>query len=299
MHKVTGRVCLMQPPTCLMQPPAAERTMSIGPLGCSPILLFGDRFLISKELSSMAPRNDRLSVCSLVPVCFEIRVQFDSYISDLLLWRTNRLYLSMHEIMDTLWGARIQDLRHRLRNGDPVPSLQHDAYTRYCELQQSYLANELGIQDRVKDSGFVLDIAQLLRSNLTHQEVISGVGQRLNAGNIRVPVEYCEEITYFGARLLVMMNVGRFMSEAHLRRSIFWESSSLRQCLDNYFNEAPKMSCESVKLPKAFNAWSIDTVGGIKVRLTDNLADHLLLVEDDTTVLVFHHASFLEYQDTR
>lgn len=205
----------------------------------------------------------------------------------------------MREVIDTLWGARIEDSHHRLRNGEPVTSLQHAAYTRYCLLQRSYLAHELGIQGRVDDSSFVSDVAQMLRSNLTYHEVISRVEQQLSVGKIRVPVEYCEEIVYFCSRLLAMMNVGRFMSEAHLRRSILWESSTLRECVDSYFDETPKMSCESVKLPKAFNAWSIDTVGGIRVRLTDNLADHLLLVEDDTTVLVFHHASFLECQDAR
>lgn len=95
-----------------------------------------------------------------------------------------------------------------------------------------------------------------------------------------------------------MMNIGRLISEANLRRNVPWESDSLRNCVHDYFHESPKMGCESIKLPKAFNAWSIDTIGGIEVKLTNNLADHLLLVEDDTTVLVFHHASFLECQDT-
>jgi hypothetical protein len=161
------------------------------------------------------------------------------------------------------------------------------------------LAHELGTLDRVKDSSFLSDVAQLLRSNLTHSEAIENIGQRLRVTNLQVPVEYCEEIAYFTARLLVMMSVGRYMSEAHLRRNISWESSSLVDCVGNYFSEIPRMSYESVKLPKAFNAWSIETVAGIKVKLTDNLADHLLLVEDDTTVLIFHHASFLECQDKR
>lgn len=143
------------------------------------------------------------------------------------------------------------------------------------------------------------DVTRLVQRDLTHQEVVSGVERRLSSATSRVGVEHCEEIVCFAARLLVMMNVGRFMSEAHLRRNVLWESSSLRDCVDEHFVETPKMSCESIKLPKTFNAWSIETIGGISVRLTDNLADHLLLVEDDTTVLVFHHASFLECQDAR
>lgn len=205
----------------------------------------------------------------------------------------------MHGIVENLWGAQIQDTRRRLRNGEPITSLQHAAYTRYYLIQQSYLAHELGIQDKVKDCSFLLEVAQLLRCNVTHQEVVAGTEQRLDLLEQQKAVEYCGEIVNFTARLLVMMNVGRFMSEAHLRRNVVWESSSLRDCVNEYFAETPKMTCESIKLPKTFNAWSIETVGGIKVRLTDNLADHLLLVEDDTTVLVFHHASFLECQDER
>lgn len=158
------------------------------------------------------------------------------------------------------------------------------------------MTHELGVQKMVQDSELVSDVAKLLRSDFSRQEVISGVKKRFKG---QVGVEYCEEMVCFTARLLVMMNVGRLMSEAHLRRNVPWESSSLRNCVDDHFSEDPKMCCESIKLPKAFNAWGIENIGGIKVKLTDNLADHLLLVEDDTAVLVFHHASFLECQDTR
>lgn len=205
----------------------------------------------------------------------------------------------MHWITDALWGARTRDTNRRLCNGEPVRCLQHAAYTRYCLIQQSYLTHEFGVQDKVQDSSFMSGVTQLLQNNLEHQEVILGVEQRLNTPEAQVAIDYCEEIICFAARLLVMMNVGRLKSEAHLRRNVLWESNSLRDFVGDYFAENPKMGCESVKLPKAFNAWSIETIGGIRLRLTDNLADHLLLVEDDTTVLVFHHASFLECQDAR
>lgn len=204
----------------------------------------------------------------------------------------------MHELIASLWGSRLQDTHRRLRNNEHVTNLQDAAYQRYCLLQRSYLAHELGIQDRAKDNHFVLDVARLLRSNVTHKEVVGKVGQRLSATITQVPSEYREEVVYFAARLLVMINVGRFMSEAHTRRNVPWGSSSLSACVQEHFAEAPKMSCEGGKLPRAFNAWTIETVGGIRVKFTDNLADHLLLVEDDSAVLLFHHASFLECQDT-
>lgn len=198
-------------------------------------------------------------------------------------------------IIDILW-ERTRDSSHRLRNGEPVTSLYYDAYTRYYDVQHGYMTHDPGVLDKIQDRGFVSDVAQLLRNDCSRPDVVSNIEQRLHG---RVGVEYCQEIVCFTARLLVMMDVGRFMSEAYLGRNVLWDSSSLRKCVDDYFSEDPKMTCENVKLPKAFNAWSIESVGGIKVALTHNLADHLLLVKDDTTVLVFHHAFFLECQDTR
>jgi len=47
---------------------------------------------------------------------------------------------------------------------------------------------------------------------------------------------------------------------------------------------------------KIFTARNIDRIGGIRIRWTNNLADHLRLSDDDGAVFIFHHASFLKFQ---
>jgi hypothetical protein len=60
----------------------------------------------------------------------------------------------------------------------------------------------------------------------------------------------------------------------------------------------PTVDCESTALGKTFDAWTVENEVGILVEFTDILADHLRLVKNDTTVLVFHHVSFLEAQES-
>ncbi|KAF8854411.1 hypothetical protein BDZ45DRAFT_597067 [Acephala macrosclerotiorum] len=50
---------------------------------------------------------------------------------------------------------------------------------------------------------------------------------------------------------------------------------------------------EQVKLEKIFNARNLEQIGGIKIRWTSNLADHLRMRDDDTAVELFHYVSFL------
>ena len=51
---------------------------------------------------------------------------------------------------------------------------------------------------------------------------------------------------------------------------------------------------ERVKLPKVFTAANLEKIAGIQVQWTSNLADHLSLKDDDTKVMLYHQASFLE-----
>ena len=53
-------------------------------------------------------------------------------------------------------------------------------------------------------------------------------------------------------------------------------------------------STDLVKLPQAFTAAHLEQIGGIEVIWTNNLADHLLLKDDDTKLMLFHQVSILQ-----
>ncbi|KAF6812371.1 hypothetical protein CMUS01_13075 [Colletotrichum musicola] len=84
------------------------------------------------------------------------------------------------------------------------------------------------------------------------------------------------------------------------RCCLLWTEGSLEGCIREYFDQEPKLESRGVRLPRSFNAWSIQSIGGIEIHFTDNLIDHLKFIEDAESkkILVFHHVSFLECHKT-
>ncbi|KAK1463998.1 hypothetical protein CMEL01_12759 [Colletotrichum melonis] len=92
-----------------------------------------------------------------------------------------------------------------------------------------------------------------------------------------------------------MLKFGPVQGEAFPHHHLIWDTGCLRECIARYLDEGPRLDVKGVRLPKTFHAWSVVAIGGIQVEFTDNLADHLLLIEEESgiKVLIFHHVSFL------
>lgn len=110
--------------------------------------------------------------------------------------------------------------------------------------------------------------------------------------------ELLECLIDLSTRILVMLDVGQFPRTHTGRASIQWadDSLDLAQFLRSTFQHATKLPHDSVKLGYQFTARNLDLIGGLKVELTTNITDHLMLQEADNSVLIFHHASFLKNQ---
>jgi hypothetical protein len=132
-------------------------------------------------------------------------------------------------------------------------------------------------------------LIQDIQSGKPREEIMDSLNSTIR------PQEACDRFLNLAVRLLVMMRFGIAKHQVSPRRCLQWASGSLQDFIHQHFKEPPKLNCERVRLPKSFDAWAIATIAGVEIAFTDNLADHLLLVEDDTKLLVFHHASFLEY----
>ncbi|KAK4198777.1 hypothetical protein QBC40DRAFT_283234 [Triangularia verruculosa] len=91
-----------------------------------------------------------------------------------------------------------------------------------------------------------------------------------------------------------MMKIGVPKDQLMPQGCLQWDQGPIRDFVHGFFSETPKLTFERIRLPKTFDAWSISKIAGIHISFTDNLADHLLLTNDDSTLLIFHHASFLE-----
>lgn len=185
----------------------------------------------------------------------------------------------------------------RLCNGELSTNLYHGAYMRYYHLQQSYFAH-LEQDSYFHNFRSKTEIAQMLKDDFTREGAASFLKSRHgNALRCYQRDKTFEDSLNLAARLLSMTNIGLLQNEVNPKRYINWEcTSTLRQCLSAHFDRPHEMQWEHTRLPRSFDAWSLRAVAGITIKFTDNLADHLLLVEDDTLLLVFHHATFLEQQ---
>ncbi|KAK0636701.1 hypothetical protein B0T17DRAFT_587776 [Bombardia bombarda] len=70
---------------------------------------------------------------------------------------------------------------------------------------------------------------------------------------------------------------------------------TLRQAAERYFHRKESQA-DNPRLARLFTAYNLTHIGGIKIRWTRNIVDHLLLSDDDQTVFIFHCAGFLRYQ---
>jgi hypothetical protein len=98
------------------------------------------------------------------------------------------------------------------------------------------------------------------------------------------------------ARLVLMTRFGDLSHECSGGKHVEWRYGSLLEFVHDYFSCPPALGHERIKFEKSFNALNLQRIAGIEIWWTDNLADHLRMMDDDRAIAVFRHASFLEYQ---
>lgn len=159
----------------------------------------------------------------------------------------------------------------------------------------------------------ILEIIALLKDIKQSRETILQ-STTLEAG-ITLPL--AETLLDLAASTYLLLSVGSFPDSITHTDAISWKSGKLTPSTNNLnikllstaglinttFPPPPQhpsspINDSRVKLPQSFTAGNISKIGGITIRFTDNLADHLLLREDDTLILLYHHASLLHLHAT-
>jgi hypothetical protein len=109
-----------------------------------------------------------------------------------------------------------------------------------------------------------------------------------------------EAFIHLAVRVLAMLDVGQFPNTHPSRQTLQWPSTAGQQTLAEFvaqtFPQGETLPYSGVRLGSHFTAQNLDLIADLKVELTTNLADHLLLQEDERTVFIFHHVSFLKNQ---
>ena len=165
----------------------------------------------------------------------------------------------------------------------------HTAYFRYYEAQCSSLIRGK-VSLRNQNQEYLLKIIEYLQnSDLEYRSIVDSLLRdypQLDHSLVRPSI-------FTAARLWSMLHIGEEeQAVTPGQKPIEWEDGTLKKCIQQCF-EIDSDVLDSVKLPKSFNAMALAEIGNIQIVWTNNLADHLLMRNDDTKVTIFHHADFL------
>ncbi|KAF2245811.1 hypothetical protein BU26DRAFT_607126 [Trematosphaeria pertusa] len=192
------------------------------------------------------------------------------------------------DILQNLWPALFEA---------EAEYLDWDAYFDYYESQCDHALHQQGRHILVRTHQHIVDIAQQLEEGATRESIKENLKTLFTSPSPPNEDEVLDNSIDLAVRLYLMVNIGANKSTITRGQKLVWASGSLKRFLADYFNEPPVLSNSNVRFEKAFTASNIERIAGIKIVLTDNIADHLRMVDDDDKrVAIFHHASFLKWQ---
>lgn len=171
-------------------------------------------------------------------------------------------------------------------------------FTRYAYLCK-LAANKDREIERVTHWHLVEIIALLKDHGSTREEIAATVMQNPVIAHSE---SLARTLVDLAAGLWLMLLISKYPGDISYDEPIIWrdneklgeEQHELNEGFINKNFSYRYNSTDLVKLPQAFTAAHLEQIGGIKVEWTSNLADHLLLKDDDTKLMLFHQVSILQ-----
>ncbi|KAG4431413.1 hypothetical protein IFR05_013105 [Cadophora sp. M221] len=194
------------------------------------------------------------------------------------------------EIMLHLWDLTIQP--SQFYDSD----LDFDTYFRHYSEQCSDALYDGGRHVSIRTHRDIIEIAQNIKAGQERSAIKNCLSPKLSQPKPTNEEEVLNGSIDLVARLLLMMDFGDLQYGFTGRRQLLWTNGTMEECLKERFEDPKKLGSESVKLERIFNAGNLGRISGIEIEWTNNLADHLRLVDEDKKVAIFYHASFLECQ---
>ena len=197
---------------------------------------------------------------------------------------------SQSQILRSFWDVESASNLRIQRAIDPSPYFNF--YVEEC----CHALHDLGRYVSVRSHQDILRIVKDLNQNLPRERIFTRLSEELGPKDPWTEDQIDRSID-LAARLLTMTGIGAdrlpFGFSGH--NSLEWTGKGLKDFLASYLGAPNVLGHDGIKLGKTFTARALHQTAGIEIVGTNNLADHLRLIDDDKAVLVFHYASFLEY----
>ncbi|KAF4185454.1 hypothetical protein CNMCM7927_006777 [Aspergillus lentulus] len=192
-----------------------------------------------------------------------------------------------HLIAERLWGP--QPMVQQFSNGVRSHEIELDAYFRFyiasCARTLHYSGGHMSVQTHRQ----LMDIVQQLRSGCSRDTIRNSISPPDSLYQADATID-------LAAQLLLMLNFRDPPYAISGTEKVLWAEGALESSIQQHFSPEQALIDTSVTLDAEFTGYNIEKVADIKIFWTDNLADHLRLIEGETKVAIFHHVTFLECQ---
>ncbi|KAH5216334.1 hypothetical protein HBI62_170630 [Parastagonospora nodorum] len=197
-------------------------------------------------------------------------------------------------------GARVDIFRSLWPDRSPQITPEHQpdlkAYFSYYTKECNKALLDEGQYLSARTHEDFLRIATLLRTKSDKEEIKLEIRRHLTAGrSSKAEDKILESTINLVTRLLAMINVGPLQNEISPQWSIPWHEGSLDKAVHAHFNNYLDTNCQDDVLQPHFTLRNFDRDANISIIWTNNLVDHLRLVNKDKGLCVFHQVSFLKW----
>lgn len=195
--------------------------------------------------------------------------------------------ITRQEIINSIWPMKTP-------KGARPKDLDWHPYFSYYVKQCHHALHGQGKHVLVRTHQHVVDIIHLLEEGIPKDLIKPHLKSLFHTPNPAREEEIIYNSIDLAARLNLMINIGASKYAISGQSQLIWNDGSLGEHVRAFFNE-PQVLGNSIKMEHTFTPCNIERIAGIKIRWTDNLVDHLRIVDDkDRIVAVFHHASFVK-----
>ena len=171
--------------------------------------------------------------------------------------------------------------------------LDWEPYFKYYDRQCRAALVDRGRFVMAKTHQDIITLIRCFDNGISREAIREGLRLKLTTPDRSNADEILEGAIDLAARLYLMVNIAVDTRTISEQTRLEWTTGELKQCVQAYFHEPQVLSDAGFRLEPTFTAANLERIAGIRVVPTDNLADHLRLMDRDGTVAVFCNVSFL------
>jgi hypothetical protein len=193
-------------------------------------------------------------------------------------------------IIDALWPTSPSFGAHHF-------DLDLESYFRYYTTQCHHSLVDRGQHVLARTHRDIVDIVRQVENQVPREIIRESLRSQLLNRERPDEGEILDGTIDLAVRIHVMINITSTSPGTSAQMKLCWRSGPLQPFLVDHFNTAQILGSEGIQLEPIFTAANLERIAGIRTKPTDNLADHLRMIDmDDKVVAIFHHASFLKRQ---